>query len=166
MARRTEPLLDDDHPDYGQPEVGRWPHDEHRYNLDTDRCGSGGLVVYFEDGDADGERGEGCEVSSRVWAERCNAYDDIHPVRDWRHPWICLVSVSVGAVVGLVTAGLFGAMTVLPNCPTEDSCTADYRDGRWVVEEIDADLDLGNVYQSLKDSYRDLARWVVEEIAP
>jgi hypothetical protein len=44
---------------------------EHRFSIDTDRCVCGGLVVYFEDGDADGRVGEGCEVANRVWARRC-----------------------------------------------------------------------------------------------
>lgn len=34
---------------------------EHRYNIDTDRCICGGIVVYFEDPDDHGRCGEGCE---------------------------------------------------------------------------------------------------------
>jgi hypothetical protein len=43
------------------------PMAEHRYDLDTDRCTCGGPVVYYEDGDAEGFYGPGCEVEGRVW---------------------------------------------------------------------------------------------------
>jgi hypothetical protein len=43
----------------------------HRPDIDTDRCVCGGIVVFFEDGDADGEIGEGCEVADRVWPTKC-----------------------------------------------------------------------------------------------
>lgn len=39
----------------------------HVYDRDADRCQCGGCVVYFEDGDRDGWRGEGCEVADLVW---------------------------------------------------------------------------------------------------
>jgi hypothetical protein len=35
---------------------------DHRFDVDTDRCRCGGLIV----SDADGQFGEGCEVSGRV----------------------------------------------------------------------------------------------------
>jgi hypothetical protein len=42
---------------------------EHRPAFpETDRCVCGGVVVSFDDGDANGEHGEGCEVSDRVFA--------------------------------------------------------------------------------------------------
>jgi hypothetical protein len=39
----------------------------HRLDVDRDRCRCGGLTVSFDDGDADGQFGEGCEVSGRVF---------------------------------------------------------------------------------------------------
>jgi hypothetical protein len=41
---------------------------EHGYDVDTDRCHCGGTIVYFEDGDREGEVGLGCEVAGRVWS--------------------------------------------------------------------------------------------------
>lgn len=44
-----------------------------------------------------------------------------------------------------LAAGLLGASSAVsagasptpePYCPTEDSCTADYRDGGWVISEV------------------------------
>lgn len=32
-------------------------------------------------------------------------------------------------------AGWLAQATQEPNCPTEDSCTIDYRDGQWHIEE-------------------------------
>jgi hypothetical protein len=32
--------------------------------MDTDRCVCGGVVVYFEDGDTNGNVGEGCEAGT------------------------------------------------------------------------------------------------------
>lgn len=39
----------------------------HVFDSDYDRCRCGSGVVYFEDGDADGYHGEGCEANGRVW---------------------------------------------------------------------------------------------------
>lgn len=42
----------------------------------------------------------------------------------------------------VVAASILGATSALsadvdhPHCPTEDSCTADYRDGGWVITEV------------------------------
>jgi hypothetical protein len=44
---------------------------QHRYSYDLDRCVCGGQVVFYDDGDADGNVGEGCEVAGRVWASNC-----------------------------------------------------------------------------------------------
>lgn len=41
---------------------------DHYPSIDTDRCDCGGEIVYFEDGDARGDVGEGCEVLGLTWA--------------------------------------------------------------------------------------------------
>lgn len=41
----------------------------HEIDGDTDRCFCGGQIVYFEDGDRFGRRGEGCEVAERVFGK-------------------------------------------------------------------------------------------------
>lgn len=41
---------------------------DHYPSIDTDRCDCGGEMVYFEDGDARGDVGEGCEVLGLTWA--------------------------------------------------------------------------------------------------
>lgn len=43
----------------------------HRHDIDTDRCVCGGFVVYFDDGDQNGNVGEGCEVADLVFPPRC-----------------------------------------------------------------------------------------------
>jgi hypothetical protein len=68
LPRRNHSIGGADHPAYGRPDVGRWSH---RYDIDTDRCTCGGLIVFFEDGDRNGETGEGCEVAGIVWAAKC-----------------------------------------------------------------------------------------------
>ena len=37
---------------------------DHRFDVDSDRCVCGGIVVYFEDGSL---TGEGCEVEGMPW---------------------------------------------------------------------------------------------------
>jgi hypothetical protein len=43
---------------------------DHYGDSDTDRCGCGGEIVYFEDGDQFGIKGEGCEVGNLVFVGR------------------------------------------------------------------------------------------------
>ena len=50
---------------------------EHRLDRIEDRCTCGGMIVYFEDGDRDGRRGEGCEVADVVFPKK----DQPKPVR-------------------------------------------------------------------------------------
>lgn len=50
-----------------------------------------------------------------------------------------MISRTIAALA--LAAGLLGASSAVsadaePYCPTEDSCTADYRDGGWVIEEV------------------------------
>jgi hypothetical protein len=40
----------------------------------------------------------------------------------------CLISFLAGATTATVGAGV-------PNCPAEDSCSVDYRDGAWHIEK-------------------------------
>jgi hypothetical protein len=48
------------------------------------------------------------------------------------------------AVVGIVLFSIIlgmlimtmGILATLPDCPQEDSCQADYRDGAWHIEEV------------------------------
>lgn len=54
--------------------------------------------------------------------------------RYWLGFWLFVVGVGVGIILG-------GAITSphqpgKPYCPTEDSCTVDYRDGTWYIEEV------------------------------
>ena len=42
-----------------------------------------------------------------------------------------LLLLLVGFLLGLVVAALAS-----PDCPTEDSCRADYRDGRYVITPV------------------------------
>jgi hypothetical protein len=79
----------------------------HRFNVDTDRCVCGGIVVYFEDGDKDGEVGEGCEVSDAVFPPKCVICgerivgDDKAEMYD---PSADLVLVEMGKADGIVHA--------------------------------------------------------------
>lgn len=41
---------------------------------------------------------------------------------------------NVGIAVALFVGGWFAHQVHGPNCPTEDSCVAVYRDGAWTVE--------------------------------
>ena len=43
--------------------------DLHYYDPDMDRCRCGGLVVYFEDGDRNGDFGDGCELANVVFQD-------------------------------------------------------------------------------------------------
>jgi hypothetical protein len=40
---------------------------EHGYDIDTERCTCGGLIVYFEDGDQNRDVGLGCDVAGRTF---------------------------------------------------------------------------------------------------
>lgn len=37
---------------------------------------------------------------------------------------------------GMVYVGYMLCHAEEPSCPTDDSCTADYRDGEWHIEEV------------------------------
>lgn len=41
----------------------------------------------------------------------------------------------LGVITGYVLANIVLAAQA-PNCPEEDSCAVDYRDGRWYIEEV------------------------------
>jgi hypothetical protein len=43
---------------------------------------------------------------------------------------LALVAAALGALAAL---GITSALA--PSCPTEDACSIDYHDGRWVVTE-------------------------------
>jgi len=42
-----------------------------------------------------------------------------------------LLVLLIGFLAGLIVAGMAGQQ-----CPTEDSCRADYRDGRYVITPV------------------------------
>jgi hypothetical protein len=46
-----------------------------------------------------------------------------------------LVYYLLGAITGGILA-LLGSAVVEPDCPTEDSCELDYRDGAWHITEV------------------------------
>lgn len=48
--------------------------------------------------------------------------------------WTRLVTIVIVAIWIGVGLALWGVSSEQPSCPTEDSCTADYRDGRWHIE--------------------------------
>lgn len=50
---------------------------------------------------------------------------------DWRGFWS---KVLAGFALGFSLAVFLYDITG-PDCPTEDSCTVDYRDGEWIIEE-------------------------------
>jgi hypothetical protein len=43
---------------------------------------------------------------------------------------LALAAAAIGALAALGVTSALG-----PDCPTEDACTVDYRDGRWHVTE-------------------------------
>jgi hypothetical protein len=47
---------------------------KHRYWTD-DRCRCGGIVVYYEDPDINGNVGNGCEVQGTVWPQDVRLLD-------------------------------------------------------------------------------------------
>ena len=51
--------------------------DEHHLDVDTDRRACGGFIVYFDDGDRNGDVGDGREVADLVCAS---------PLLDIDHP--------------------------------------------------------------------------------
>lgn len=50
------------------------------------------------------------------------------------------LTIRIGTWVGTLIAGIclgWALNDILnPNCPTEDSCTVDYRDGEWHIKEV------------------------------
>ena len=52
------------------------PPRTHRYDLDSDRCACGGVVVFFEDGDDFDDIGEGCEAANLTWESAKADRDD------------------------------------------------------------------------------------------
>ena len=49
---------------------------------------------------------------------------------------ITMVASAAVLALGAFAAGWWANTPDHPSCPTEDSCTADYRDGGWHVEEV------------------------------
>lgn len=47
---------------------------------------------------------------------------------------ILIVTLVLSALV-MITVGSVVVANQQPNCPTEDSCSIDYRDGEWHIEE-------------------------------
>ena len=46
------------------------------------------------------------------------------------------VAAFVAVAIAVFGAGWLVHASLQPSCPTEDSCTVDYRDGAWHIEEI------------------------------
>lgn len=45
------------------------------------------------------------------------------------------MAILIAHILTVVLA-LTGGTTDTPSCPTEDSCSVDYRDGEWHIEEV------------------------------
>ena len=54
---------------------------------------------------------------------------------EWKRFWIGVLLSLMAACFGI---GIGWSLNDLsrPNCPTEDSCSVDYRDGAWRIERI------------------------------
>lgn len=48
---------------------------------------------------------------------------------------IAAVSIAAAAITGYLAGSWDGAMPTGPDCPHEDSCSVDYRDGAWHIEQ-------------------------------
>lgn len=46
-----------------------------------------------------------------------------------------IIAAIIAALVTLAGAALVDSAT-RPTCPTEDSCTVDYRNGQWQIAEV------------------------------
>jgi hypothetical protein len=53
---------------------------------------------------------------------------------EWRRFWIGVMLSLLAALFGGVLGWTLNDLS-RPNCPTEDSCAVDYRDGAWHIEE-------------------------------
>lgn len=53
----------------------------------------------------------------------------------WLGVWVFLVGVGVGIILGWSLTYEHDHPD-RPYCPTEDSCSIDYRDGSWHIEEV------------------------------
>jgi hypothetical protein len=51
------------------------------------------------------------------------------------HPWWPVALVLLVLVYGYVL-GYWAGTEGQPDCPQEDSCVVDYRDGAWHIEEV------------------------------
>lgn len=53
-------------------------------------------------------------------------------------------TLGIDTIIMLILFGFFAGIILTisiveakrPDCPTEDSCTVDYRDGEWYIEEV------------------------------